>query len=285
MRVGALIAPPLLAIALVGAPGAAGSDSQVAALQVALRAKGLYAGDVDGLTGPKTAKAIRRFQKRAGLEVDGVVGPKTRKALGKLGRPGLGRRVLERGRLGGDVAQLQFLLATHGFPSGGFDGDFGPRTEAALRRFQRWAGLKEDGIAGPATVAALATPPPVSPLRLAPPMPGPFTDDFGPRGARFHGGLDYPADAGATVRAAGAGQVSFAGWHPGGYGFIVAIVHSAEVRTLYAHLSRIDVRLGQAVKAGTPIGAIGATGIATGPHLHFEVRVRGAAVDPLTAIG
>jgi murein DD-endopeptidase MepM/ murein hydrolase activator NlpD len=284
VRARALVALVPLTLALVAAPGAAARDSQVAALQVALRAKGLYKGDVDGLAGPLTAKAIRRLQKRAGLEVDGVVGPKTRRALGKLARPKLGRRVLELGREGGDVAQLQFMLGLHGFPGGPIDGIFGSRTDASLRRFQEWAGLRVDGKAGPATLSALAQPPPVSPIRLAPPMPGPYTDGFGPRGDRFHAGLDYPADAGAPVRAAGNGQVSFTGWFDG-YGYIVAIVHAASVRTLYAHLSRIDVRLGQKVRAGAVIGAVGATGIATGPHLHFEVRLRGAAVDPLTAVG
>jgi len=62
------------------------------------------------------------------------------------------------------------------------------------------------------------------------------------------------------------------------------IAHADRVRTMYAHLSRIEVRLGQRVGAGFEIGRVGATGEASGPHLHFEVRVRGAAVDPLTAL-
>ena len=70
----------------------------------------------------------------------------------------------------------------------------------------------------------------------------------------------------------------------GGWGKLVAIAHGNGVRTLYAHLSQVHVRLGDRVGAGFQIGLVGSTGASTGPHLHFEVRVRGAAVDPLTAL-
>ena len=273
------------AFAFEAGPATAAGTSEIAALQVALRAKGLYAGSVDGVAGPQTATAVRRLQRRARLTVDGVVGPQTRRALGQLGRPRLGSRVLRAEHRGGDVAELQFLLASHGFPSGALDGVFGPRTESALRRFQRWAGLAEDARAGPATVTALGAPPAVSPLRLAWPVAAPVGDPFGPRGARFHAGVDLPAASGDPVVAAGPGLVVYAGWRPGGWGNFVALVHTRGVRTLYAHLSRVDVRLGEWVAAGAQIGLVGATGSATGPHLHFEARVRGAAVDPLTAIG
>jgi murein DD-endopeptidase MepM/ murein hydrolase activator NlpD len=266
-----------------GSAGAAGT-SDVAALQVALRSKGVYEGSVDGVAGPDTARAIRGLQRRARLTVDGVVGPRTRRALGPLGRPALGRRVLRERRRGWDVAQLQFLLAWHGFPSGSLDGQFGPRTDAAVRRFQRWAHLAPDGQAGPATLAALRAPPAVSPLRLAWPVQAPVGDPFGPRGARFHAGVDLTAWSGVPVTAAGAGLVVYAGDRPGGWGNFVAVAHTSGVRTFYAHLSRIDVRLGEWVRQGTQLGLVGATGSATGPHLHFEVRVRGAAVDPLTAL-
>jgi murein DD-endopeptidase MepM/ murein hydrolase activator NlpD len=78
--------------------------------------------------------------------------------------------------------------------------------------------------------------------------------------------------------------VTFAGWSAGGWGYLVAIAHSNGVRTLYAHLSRVSVRVGQRVAAGQRVGRVGASGYATGPHLHFEVRLRGAAVDPLPAL-
>lgn len=275
----------LLSATALGAGAArAAGNSEVAALQVALHAKGLYDGTVDGVVGPDTAAAIRAFQRRAGLAVDGIVGRQTRRALGRLGRPTLGRRVLAPGAQGWDVAELQFTLAWHGFPSGSFDGAFGARTEAALRRFQRWAGLAVDGRAGPATLAALAAPPAVSPLRLAWPVQAPIADRFGPRGARFHNGVDFPAPFGAGVVAAGAGRVTYAGWRAGGWGKLVAIAHGNGVRTLYAHLRRVDVRVGERVGAGFQVGLVGSTGISTGPHLHFEVRLRRAAVEPLTAL-
>jgi murein DD-endopeptidase MepM/ murein hydrolase activator NlpD len=70
-----------------------------------------------------------------------------------------------------------------------------------------------------------------------------------------------------------------------GYGLLVVLSHAAGVTTWYAHLSRIEVRPGGCVAAGTRLGAVGSTGHATGPHLHFEVRVRGAATDPRLALG
>jgi murein DD-endopeptidase MepM/ murein hydrolase activator NlpD len=279
----------LLLLTLLAALGAAGpataaGEPSVAALQVALRAKGFYSGTVDGVLGPETAEAVRRLQRNAGLTVDGVVGANTRAALGRYGRPALGSRTLAGRIVGWDVAQLQFMLAWHGFPSGPLDGRFGPRTAGAVRRFQAWAGLAPDGVAGPSTLAALRTPQPASPIALAWPLGVPVTDVFGPRGNRFHTGIDFPAPTGTPVGAAGAGHVTYAGELKGGWGLVVTIAHGSGVRTMYAHLSQIDVKLGARIAAGTRVGLVGATGHATGPHLHFEVRLRGAAIDPLTAL-
>jgi murein DD-endopeptidase MepM/ murein hydrolase activator NlpD len=109
-------------------------------------------------------------------------------------------------------------------------------------------------------------------------------DRFGPRGDRFHSGIDLLAAAGTPVRAAGPGTVSFAGWSPGGYGKLLVIDHANGVSTWYAHLSSIDVTSGTAVTTAAQVGLVGATGNATGPHLHFEVRLRGAITDPLAAL-
>ena len=126
---------------------------------------------------------------------------------------------------------------------------------------------------------------PTCPLRLVRPIEGPIVSPFGPRGSGFHAGVDIAAPAGAGIAAAGPGRVAWAGWRDGGWGQLVVIAHGNGVRSMYAHLSRVEVRLGQRVGAGFEIGRVGATGDATGPHLHFEVRIRGAAVDPLPALG
>jgi murein DD-endopeptidase MepM/ murein hydrolase activator NlpD len=256
-------------------------DADVAALQVTLKGRGLYAGAVDGSFGPGTVSAVRRFQVRRGISADGVLGPATRQALG---RSPLGRRVLRAGSTGWDVASLQFLLAWHGFPSGRIDGRLGAGTDTALRRFQRWAGLAGDGHAGPATLAALRASPPNSPIWLAPPCAVAPTEGFGPRGNRFHSGVDYPLARGTPVLAAGAGRVTHAGPLRGGWGNVVVIDHGHGVRTWYAHLAAARVEVGRRVARGAPIGLAGTSGRATGPHLHFEVRVRGASVDPLSAL-
>jgi murein DD-endopeptidase MepM/ murein hydrolase activator NlpD len=271
---------------LLLAPGAfAAGDPEIAALQVGLRQQGVYAGTVDGVLGEGTVNAVRRLQRAKGIHADGVAGARTRAALGRYGRAApFGRRVLGRGMRGWDVAALQFALAWHGFPSGNLDGTFGTHTENALRKFQHWAGLPADGRAGLPVVAALKAPVPVCPIRLRPPMPGPHTDTFGPRGNRFHAGIDYPAARGTPVAAAAAGRVTYAGWSSGGWGYLVTVAHAGGTRTMYAHLSRVAVRPGQSVEAGQRVGRVGASGHATGPHLHFEVWIRGAAIDPLGAI-
>ncbi len=173
-------AAAVAACLLAPAPATAAS-SRVAALQVALRAHAVYDGAVDGLTGPGTAAGVRRFQARAGLVPDGVVGPRTRRALGALGRHPVGSRPLRSGHRGWDVAALQFALETHGFPCGTVDGGFGARTAAAVRRLQAFAGLTVDGIAGPATLAALSAPPVRAPA-LRRPINAPIGDGYGPRG-------------------------------------------------------------------------------------------------------
>ena len=117
------------------------------------------------------------------------------------------------------------------------------------------------------------------------PVQGAVGDGFGPRGDWFHPGVDFPAAAGTAVHAARGGRVAFAGWNSGGYGRLIIIDHGSGVTSWYAHLSRLDVAAGRQVAAGSLIGRVGATGYATGPHLHFEVRVRDAATDPLTALG
>jgi murein DD-endopeptidase MepM/ murein hydrolase activator NlpD len=263
---------------------AARGSANIAALQVALRAQRLYAGSVDGVDGPGTAAAVRRLQRRAGLDADAIAGPLTRRTLGRRGRPAFGSRVVGPGDRGWDVAALQFLLAWRGFPSRAVDGGFGEHTEAALIRYQRWAGLSADGRAGPDTLRSLQLAAPRAPATLSFPLAAALGDRFGPRGERFHSGIDLLAGAGTPVRAAGAGTVTFAGWNPGGYGNVVVIDHANGVSTWYAHLSRIDVTDGAAVTTGTQVGLVGATGNATGPHLHFEVRLRGAVTDPLAAL-
>jgi murein DD-endopeptidase MepM/ murein hydrolase activator NlpD len=96
---------------------------------------------------------------------------------------------------------------------------------------------------------------------------------------KAHLGVDYAAVIGTPVRTVGGGVVEFAGLQ-NGFGKVVIVRHNTTEETLYAHLSRIDVRAGQAVDQGEFIGAVGQTGWATGPHLHFEFRLNGVHKDP-----
>ena len=100
---------------------------------------------------------------------------------------------------------------------------------------------------------------------------------------RAHKGIDYAAPTGTPIRTVGDGVVEFAGTQRG-YGNVIEIKHRADMTTVFAHLSRIDVKKGQRVTQGDKIGAVGSTGFSTGPHLHFEFRVDGEHRDPLTLV-
>jgi murein DD-endopeptidase MepM/ murein hydrolase activator NlpD len=139
-----------------------------------------------------------------------------------------------------------------------------------------------EGSMGSATVSD-----PRAPAAL--PVPGAPSSPFGRRAdpidgdARFHAGVDLRAAEGTPVHATSPGRVRFAG-PAGGYGNLVIIDHGEHdggVESRYAHLASVAVRPGQRVAAGETVGAVGMTGRATGPHLHFEVRDGGRPVDPL----
>jgi LysM repeat protein len=139
---------------LAPAAARAAVNPQIAGLQVALRAHGLYLAQIDGVAGPKTAAALHAFQRRKHLRV-GVVDVRTRIALGPLGRPLFGSRTLRRGDFGWDVSVLQFLLTRRGVYSGALDGYLGKETSAALRRYQRLMNLSADAVVGPRTLTAI----------------------------------------------------------------------------------------------------------------------------------
>jgi hypothetical protein len=269
----------------------AAASANVAALQAALKAKGFYPVAVDGVRGPFTSRGVRRFQQRKGLLVDGIAGPQTRRALGRRGRPRLGARVVRQGMTGWDVAALQHLLWRRGHSPGGVDGIFGGATHSALVSFQSRAGLGADGLAGPATIGALrrggasatTVSAPSGPVRFLRPVRGPIGDGFGaPRsGGRRHSGLDFPVPYGTLVQASGVGTTIFAGWNNGGYGNLVVIQHRLGYTTWYAHLSRVTSWVGEQVSGGTRIGYVGSTGYSTGPHLHYETRLRNIPFDPI----
>ena len=119
------------------------------------------------------------------------------------------------------------------------------------------------------------------------PIPGEvdMTSGFGVRvdpflhGAAMHTGIDLRGEEGEPVRATAAGTVTHAGWS-GGYGKMVEIDHGNGLATRYAHLSAVEVRVGDKVRIGQTVGLLGSTGRSTGPHLHYETRVDGEAVDP-----
>jgi murein DD-endopeptidase MepM/ murein hydrolase activator NlpD len=153
----------------------------------------------------------------------------------------------------------------------------GPRQVEALAAI--------DPMEVPAPVAEPAPEPEPEPASAPPvavrPSDGLMTSPFGPRWGRMHSGVDFATGTGAPVRAAAEGTVASAGAE-GGYGLTVRLHHADGAETVYAHLSAIAVEPGQPVGVGHDLGREGSTGQSTGPHLHFEVRYAGSAVDPLT---
>lgn len=152
----------VLVVAAASAPTALASagNPQIAGLQVALRAQGLYRGPIDAIAGRHTVAAVRAFQRIHGLPVTGIADARTRRQLGPLGRPLFGARTLRRGDFGWDVAVLQFLLVRQGIDvpvNAYYDGP----TLHGVRRLQQRLHLRRDGVVGPHTLAALVRREPV----------------------------------------------------------------------------------------------------------------------------
>ncbi|HVV85932.1 MAG TPA: peptidoglycan DD-metalloendopeptidase family protein [Kofleriaceae bacterium] len=170
-----------------------------------------------------------------------------------------------------------------------FEGALGGEQKAAVRPGAPTMLDHLDGMR--ALEAARPAGPALPPAQPAPgavfikPASGRFSSGFGFRidplgaGKDFHPGLDIAAPAGAPVVAAGSGKVIHAG-PAGTYGNMIAIRHADGTETRYAHLSEVDVKVGQQIEGGAFMGKVGSTGRSTGPHLHFEVRRDGKAVDP-----
>ena len=112
------------------------------------------------------------------------------------------------------------------------------------------------------------------------PVNGPVTSGFGMRWGRMHEGIDIGVGYGTPIHAAASGTIIYCGWESG-YGNLVAIDHGGGISTAYGHQSSLAVSVGQIVAQGETIGYVGCTGHCFGPHLHFEVRINGAPVDPL----
>jgi peptidoglycan hydrolase-like protein with peptidoglycan-binding domain len=179
MRSRALLAC-LAAVTALALPAAAQAvtNPQIPGLQVALKARGFYAGPIDGIAGPMTASGVRRFQRHVHIVVDGVAGPITRGKLGRLGRPLFGKRhLILRGNLGWDVSVLEFFLKRRGFSPGSVDGHFTERTRRAVMRYQRNRHLAVDGLVGPQTLATFG-------VRRAVPQPNHSTTRRSGKGVR-----------------------------------------------------------------------------------------------------
>jgi murein DD-endopeptidase MepM/ murein hydrolase activator NlpD len=155
--------------------------------------------------------------------------------------------------------------------------------------------LAPPGAPPPAEAAAANEPEPDTRVRIGPVTPGtgarlgwpllnvaPMVGSpFGSRGPRAHEGIDLPAPTGTPVVAAADGEVVYAGAGIRGYGNLVVLQHGGDLLTVYAHNSELFVAQGQGVRAGDRIAAVGQTGHATGPHLHFEVRQGQIPRDPM----
>jgi murein DD-endopeptidase MepM/ murein hydrolase activator NlpD len=163
--------------------------------------------------------------------------------------------------------------------------------EEFRRLFATWQQTDRAPIAATGTST---TGPSASPLRIGrtaipslnPLSSASLTSGFGMRthpvlgGRRGHKGIDLASPTGTPIRATADGVISRADWFSS-YGLFVSIEHGGEIQTRYGHMSRLNVAAGQAVKKGDIIGYVGSTGRSTGPHLHYEVRIAGSAVNPV----
>lgn len=234
----------------------------------------------------RVVSAARTRLQAEQMRLDGAVAAQQRvqgqlAALAEQRRGLLAAADLQRRTVAGQVAQLEELSANQ---EGALEAMIRERQREEEERRAREAEARRRA----ALLAGQAAPPPNAgaPGAFSWPVSGPITSPFGlrpnPMGPGFetHPGIDIGAPQGTTISAAAGGRVIFAGWY-GGYGNAIIVDHGGETSTLYGHCSQIFVAVGQDVQRGQAIGAVGMTGRATGPHLHFEVRINGVPVDPV----
>jgi murein DD-endopeptidase MepM/ murein hydrolase activator NlpD len=204
---------------------------------------------------------------------DGMFGGQALQVFTDLLDQEVSERIAEGGRLG----LADQLMAQMGEPEGP-----GPAGRLA-------ASLSVPYLPGPLPGMPEAAPA-TGPRNGKLPVLGRISSRFGKRSDPFHGntrhhhGIDIAAAEGSPIRAAEGGVVVMAG-EQGGYGKLIVVEHRDGSQAFYAHCSAIEVEPGQQVRAGAPIGRVGQTGRATGPHLHFELRQGGEAVDPFEVYG
>lgn len=165
----------------------------------------------------------------------------------------------------------------------------GGEDEQFRQLFSSWQNYEETGLAVSKTKPTLGGASGIASVSIpsrAPLDNETLTSSFGMRehpvlgGRRAHSGVDLAAAVGTPIHATADGVVSKASWF-GGYGLYIALEHGGKLQTRYGHMSRLNVAEGQIVRKGDVIGYVGSTGRSTGPHLHYEVRVDGAAVNPI----
>jgi Meckel syndrome type 1 protein len=264
--------------------------------------------DDDGIFGPITERAVKRFQSSHALAITGVVDTATWAAIFRsqvvfmkaADVPAVVREAIERKPAEtGDApaapkVEARAASAVRATTTRAAEPRGGARTpeSRALGRDPRANDRETREPPAPEPKADRAPrrePAPKADARpvslggscsTVTPVKGIQTGSFGEdRGSHRHAGIDIAAPTGTAVRAASCGTVTTAGAE-GAYGNLVCIEHAGGTTTCYAHLSRIAARVGQQVRAGEVIGRVGSTGRSTGPHLHFEVRENGRAVDP-----
>lgn len=220
--------------------------------------------DETGVGIPEAAalQALEQHQVAFARALRGAVEARTRQTAEAIREFGLDPRVMSRQAQGGPLQPIRTVMTLNG----AIDSEIADLEIALNRLAVMEISLRAIPSAKPTAYGSMS-----SPFGL---RRDPFT-----RGRAMHSGIDFRGSTGQGILATGPGRVSFAGWK-GGYGRTIEIDHGAGVITRYAHLSGLNVRVGEQVDRGDRIGRMGSSGRSTATHLHYEVRINGRAVNP-----